>query len=395
MDTVCKPCKKPSRVCQNENCNKYSSYNFETETKGIYCAAHALPNMMDVIHLKCIQQNCNKRPNYNFESKKQPLYCNMHKLDSMIDIENKKCIEPNCNKRPNYNYINETSSLYCKLHSKENMICVTTKKCIEPKCIIQSSFNFEGELNGIYCKLHSKKNMICVTTKKCIEENCKITASFNYINEKKPLYCSTHKHKNMQDVRHVMCLSGVCGVVVSHKNYQGYCLFCFINLFPDKPVARNYKTKEKVVSDFIKENFKNMDWIIDKKVFDGCSKRRPDLFLDLGYQVIIIEIDENQHESYEEICENKRTMIVSQDLGFRPIIFIRFNPDDYTIDDKKITSCWGLNGNGIMTIKKSKKKEWSERLQKLKETVTYWLTNTSDKNIEIVHLYFSLKELKN
>ena len=67
----------------------------------------------------------------------------------------------------------------------------------------------------------------------------------------------------------------------------------------------------------------------DKKIQDGCSTRRPDLFLDLGYQIIIIEIDENQHIDYDCSCENKRIMELSQDVGHRPIVFIRFNPDDY------------------------------------------------------------------
>jgi hypothetical protein len=44
--------------------------------------------------------------------------------------------------------------------------------------------------------------------------------------------------------------------------------------------------------------------ILYKKVENGCSLRRPDLLLDLGYQVIIVEIDETQHKSYEEICNH-------------------------------------------------------------------------------------------
>ena len=63
-----------------------------------------------------------------------------------------------------------------------------------------------------------------------------------------------------------------------------------MNLFPDKPVIRNYKTKEKDVVDRIKEIFPDFTWVHDKKIQDGCSKRRPDLLLDLGSHIIIIEI---------------------------------------------------------------------------------------------------------
>lgn len=82
-------------------------------------------------------------------------------------------------------------------------------------------------------------------------------------------------------------------------------------------------------------------------------------------------------------------MELSQDLGHRPIVFIRFNPDDYIIGDEKITSCWGANGNGICVVKKSKMNEWSERLNALKYWVEYWIENRTDKMVEIVQLYYN------
>ena len=91
-----------------------------------------------------------------------------------------------------------------------------------------------------------------------------------------------------------LCISGFCDTMKNSK-YDNYCLRCFIHLFPDKPNARNYRTKEKFVVDFVIKNFNNFSWISDKKIKDGCSRRRPDLFLDLGFNIIIIEIDENQH----------------------------------------------------------------------------------------------------
>ena len=43
-----------------------------------------------------------------------------------------------------------------------------------------------------------------------------------------------------------------------------------------------------------------------------------------------------------------------------------------------------------MSVKLSKVKEWNERLEKLKETVTFWINNTSEKTIEVNYLFFSL-----
>lgn len=161
-------------------------------------------------------------------------------------------------------------------------------------------------------------------------------------------------------------------------------------MFPDKPNSRNYKTKEYSVVEHVKTTFPAFNWITDKKIDGGCSKRRPDLLLDLLHQVIIVEIDENQHIDYDCSCENKRIMKLSQDLGHRPIIFIRFNPDDYKQADNNITSCWGVNKLGICTIKQTKQKEWNTRLNALTEQITYWTTpeNITEKTVEIVQLFY-------
>ena len=159
----------------------------------------------------------------------------------------------------------------------------------------------------------------------------------------------------MVDVINQTCKSEWCSTRVAEK-YDGYCLFCYMNLFPDKPVSRNYKTKEYAAVEYVKIIFPNFTWLADKTINGGCSKKRPDLLLDLGYQIIIIEVDENQHIGYDCSCENKRIMELSQDLGHRPIVFIRFNPDGYKKGETNITSCWGVDKKGICVVKKSKKK---------------------------------------
>jgi hypothetical protein len=189
-----------------------------------------------------------------------------------------------------------------------------------------------------------------------------------------------------------LCKSEWCEVQmnsISKAKYEGYCLHCFMHLFPDKKVMRNYKTKEKDVVDRVKETYPNFDWVHDKKVQDGCSKRRPDLLLDLGSHIIIIEIDENKHSGYDNTCENKRLMELSKDVHHRPIVFIRFNPDKYI--DKEgniIKSCWRLNKQGVMTIMKTKEEEWNCRIDKLKETIQYWIDNNSNKTVEIIELFY-------
>ena len=192
-----------------------------------------------------------------------------------------------------------------------------------------------------------------------------------------------------------LCKSDWCEITANLK-YDGYCMLCFIHLFPNKPVTRNYKTKEKTIVDYVFQKFSldNYTWINDKKIHDGCSRKRPDLLLDLGYQVIIIEIDENQHTSYDCSCENKRLMELSQDINHRPLIFIRFNPDDYLINNENVTSCWTYNKLGVSIIKKTKEKEWLNRLDSLCDQITYWCNeeNKTNKTIEVIHLFYDTIE---
>ena len=83
-------------------------------------------------------------------------------------------------------------------------------------------------------------------------------------------------------------------------------------------------------------------------------------------------------------------MELSQDLNHRPIIFIRFNPDDYKIENSKVSSCWNINKNGSCIIKKNKIVEWKNRLNELKKQIEYWINplNKCEKTLEIISLFY-------
>jgi hypothetical protein len=81
-------------------------------------------------------------------------------------------------------------------------------------------------------------------------------------------------------------------------------------------------------------------------------------------------------------------MELSQDVGHRPIIFIRFNPDSYREGTRKIPSCWEQNMNGICVVKY--KEDWEYRLNTLETQIKYWsmLSNTTNKIIETIQLFY-------
>ena len=263
--------------------------------------------------------------------------------------------------------------------------------CKETNCKTLPTYNVEGETKALFCSKHKLENMVDIKHKPCIHLNCKTRPTYNVEGETKALFCSKHKSENMVNVKDKACKTHLCNTLVKDK-YDGYCLRCYIHLFPDKPVSRNYKTKEYSVVEYVQTKFPNFQWIADKIVNGGCSKRRPDLLLDLNYQVLIVEIDENQHIDYDCSCENKRIMELSQDLGHRPIVFIRFNPDDYEKNGTTITSCWGQDKKGLCVIKKSKKNEWIQRLNVLEEQINYWINqaNKTNKIIETIQLFYDM-----
>jgi hypothetical protein len=104
--------------------------------------------------------------------------------------------------------------------------------------------------------------------------------------------------------------------------------------------------------------------------------------------VIIIEIDENQHINYT--CEDERMKMILEDLGYRPVLFIRFNPDSYIENNKNYSSCWKIGNKGICIIPNNKKKEWEERLTKLKNEILYWINpeNKIKNLLEVIYLFF-------
>jgi hypothetical protein len=129
--------------------------------------------------------------------------------------------------------------------------------------------------------------MVNHKNKLCEFLNCNKQPNFNIEGQKTSKFCFEHKLSNMINIIHKKCK--LCPTLVKNK-HEGYCLRCFIYTFPDKPVTRNYKTKEKTVTDYVLSTFSEYDWITDKKIQDGCSSRRPDMLLDLGYQVIIVSM---------------------------------------------------------------------------------------------------------
>ncbi len=141
---------------------------------------------------------------------------------------------------------------------------------------------------------------------------------------------------------------------------------------------------------FLQEKFPNVDWRWNKTVEGGCSKRRPDLPLDMGSRIVIVEVDEHSHVAYNPTCEEKHLREIWGDVYHRKIVFVRFNTDKYKDEDgNNVQSPWGLTKLGLCTVKPKWKAVWEVRLDDLRLTVEHYIESSNIKEeFELVHLYY-------
>jgi hypothetical protein len=154
-----------------------------------------------------------------------------------------------------------------------------------------------------------------------------------------------------------------------------YCLACYCFLHPDEDLPRRFMQKQNYVHKFLQANLQlpaDVELVHNRQIDKGCSRRRPDWLIDKFLFSIIIECDENDHVSYS--CENKRVMEIFEDLGNRPLIIIRFNPDQYTdSQSRKHSSCFVYNDENKLEVNEF---EWQERSKVLLMTVEKYLCDS-------------------
>ena len=153
-----------------------------------------------------------------------------------------------------------------------------------------------------------------------------------------------------------------CHEHVQNSKYKPLCAQCYYDKNPDADKVRNIKVKERAVVDFIKAEFSTYIIQYDSCIHSGQSRRRPDIMFTLADRILIIEVDENQHKSKEYVEDDEERLVdIVNDTGDTPVILIRFNPDSYTSDSKRVSSCFAVNKETKhLEVKRSK--QWSERL---------------------------------
>ena len=102
----------------------------------------------------------------------------------------------------------------------------------------------------------------------------------------------------------------------------------------------------------------------------------------------MVECDEQQHRGYS--CETKRTMQLFQDCGYRPAVYIRFNPDSYLdTNGTRVHGCFHedrhVNGETILTPLP----EWEKRVKELCSVFSSFITSPPHKEVTEVKLFYN------
>lgn len=219
----------------------------------------------------------------------------------MVDVVHKTCEYEGCRTRPTYNIPTEKSGAWCIKHKKDNMADVTHKICEYDGCITRENFNVPPKTNAIFYASHKTKDMtnvkkITKSLKKSLNES--VAAKI----DQKCKYCDIEENSNF--------VCNECLQIQTKKEWM---------------VVRHLR--KNIETPFIHNS---------SSMLQGCCKRRPDAYFELLKHCIIVEIDENQHGSYEEVCECARINEIVNGIGGKSLILIRFNPDKIKNNKKEI-----------------------------------------------------------
>jgi hypothetical protein len=204
------------------------------------------------------------------------------------------------------------------------MINLVNKKCRFTNCSSRPSYG-NTLVGRNHCVNHfDKKSEWKITT--CVKSNCKSIAMWSKTGNYPFEFCDN-------------CVSTVENKDNDYKSiHAGTCSMCNLtNLLLDSDKKcllscsdinkhRMKFSENSMKNMFIEQNFK---FINDVRVDESCGKRRPDFVFDLGFGILIVENDEDQHKSRTCECEQKRMIEIHNDYGGLPVHFIRFNPDNY------------------------------------------------------------------
>ena len=341
---------KPAKICRAVGCGKQCTFGFPAE-KARRCKIHLEDGMVDVKNKKCKHPGgCKTRPCFGYPDEpatrceqhkekdmvnvvsnkckhpdgcgtiasfgypdKPATRCAQHKEERMVDVVSRKCKHPGgCNTRPCFGYPDEPATR-CEQHKEKDMVDVIHSKCSHPDgCGTRAHFGYPGE-QATRCAQHKEEGMLCQAAKACDFAGCDSPPTCGF-RGRPANRCDPHKLDGQVDLTHRTCAS--CGVL-HILDTELKCSHCS-GVFHHKEAVVVKALQEASIGPFIH----------DRQIPDTNIRYRPDILFSCKHHTVILEVDEHQHDSYDQDAEVQRMKEIQAALG-QPVTFLRYNPDEY------------------------------------------------------------------
>lgn len=390
---ICKPCKDnrergdPSikdtfkninRTCDGEGCDKRASFAPTKDDPPRRC----------IECCKGMNWVCVTNKNYVLLSQTDLTDEELKRLEKQT--KRRQCLHEECTRSRQFGYLSEWKPLVCSDHkddlvTRENdpiVRCFKTYKCDAHNR--GAKFGYKTCTHCHECREPDMKKLVNL----CEIEGCELNPYYGFRDREtgkgKAIRCVEHKTPRMRQLNVELCSH--CQLANATKTYNNeYCGDCYFYLHPDDKRSRNYRTKEQAFMIPLKTIHPAM--VLDKTIEGGCSRRRPDGFIDAMTHVVIVEIDEGQHQGYDLTCENRRIVELFIDVAHRPIVFVRLNPDAYNKKGERFSGAFKLHNGSLKCIQE----EFQRRFELLVEEVDKALTTVPEKTISQVLLCYNEK----
>ena len=328
-----------------------------------------------------------KQPIYGLRGDKRPTWCSVcpNKPDNAYNIA---CATCPCSlaRQPYFALSTDSPPMWCSQcpDKPDNTINVVHKRCPCPRKKL-ATFGIEKGGTGVWCAYCPTKpnSAVSINSPTC---ECPLAKrpSFGIEADGIPLWCRKCPMKSNQAVNVITPRCATCKLNLSTRTYRPECAPCYYHNHPEVSPPKAYRTRENHLFNRVKQDFPDT-FRFDRPVDGGCSKRKPDLFVDCLTYVIIGEHDEHMHKYTP--CENKRIMQLFEDTAARPIVIIRLNPDAYTDSEGvKHPSTFFMNNNTLCVDEEA----WEARYLTFKDRLKHWLqfSGVPDKEVTVEQLYY-------
>lgn len=322
-----------SKKCAVSGCGARARYAAPGEAASL-CSTHKhmVDNATFADAKKCCVEGCGARARFGVAGHKDRL-CSTHKsrMPGAKNLDAKTCEVVGCDARARYGIPSEGVRV-CPAHKYvvPGSDDLDNKKCIAKGCGKYASFGVPG-LGKSVCGEHrdlvpGAKN---IHTKRCMAAGC----------ETIPCY-GVPGHGKRVCIKHIQLVPGAVNLVRRTCAEEG-CdvtartgfLFCASH---DRTNCRRTHVREMQVFNYLKRCGLLADAWDKMMPQSGCTagRYRPDFVFARETHIVIVEVDEFQHDSYPRDCENKRMLEIWNAFQGLPVVFVRFNPDAYMLTDQ-------------------------------------------------------------